>query len=568
MSADSSTPVRLSGRYVLGEPLAVGGMGEVHVATDERLARKVAVKLLHRAHGSSAEAVERFRREAVVVAGLLHPSIAQVYDYGVHDDGVDEPYHFIVMELAPGTDLADLLRRRGHLEPAEAVTIATQVCAALAQAHRAGVVHRDIKPGNVIVSPDLRVKVTDFGIARSLGHASLTDVGTVLGTAAYLPPEQARGEAATPASDLYSLGILLYQMLTGRTPFDGDTPVAVALRHLDETVPAPSATTPGVPAGLDRVVAVATAKNPADRYPDADAMAAALRGALTDPAAATARHGSAAAAEATAPFALPLHATRAMPALAAETDLRPDVPRRPATRTGARPPTRTGSWPRAGWIAAAVAAVALVVLGGALLADRPDAPRVASGPSVAPGPAATTTGSPTPTRVPTSKAAGPTPEQPTATPSTAPSSAPEEVTVPDGLVGSRASDARQTLEVMGLRVETVQVRSRADRGQVLATVPGAGSSVPAGQTVVLVVSRGGAKPEGRNQGGDALTVPGWMVGSSVGDVRDALPDNLRITTASVPSSQPKGTVVATWPAAGEPLTDGQLVLLVAGGQGD
>ena len=154
MSAESSTPVRLSGRYVLGERLAVGGMGEVYVATDERLARQVAVKLLQRGQGSSAEAVERFRREALVVAGLIHPCIAQVYDYGVHDDGTAEGTHFIVMELAPGTDLAALLRRRGRLAPEDAVTIAVQVCTALDAAHRAGVVHRDIKPGNVIVSPD------------------------------------------------------------------------------------------------------------------------------------------------------------------------------------------------------------------------------------------------------------------------------------------------------------------------------------------------------------------------------------------------------------------------------
>ena len=477
MSADSSTPVRLSGRYVLGERLAVGGMGEVHVATDERLARQVAVKLLHRAHGTSEEAVERFRREAVVVAGLLHPTIAQVYDYGVHDDGLDEPAHFIVMELAPGTDLAALLRRRGRLEPEEAVTIATQVCAALGVAHRAGVVHRDIKPGNVIVSADLRVKVTDFGIARSLGQSSLTDVGTILGTAAYLPPEQARGEAATPGSDLYSLGILLYQMLTGRPPFDGDTPVAVALRHLDEPVPAPSASAPGIPAGLDVVVETATAKDPAQRYVDADAMAAALRVALSEDAAQTARAtaATAAAAEVTAALSLPLNATRAMPVVlgaAARTPVgtrRVPDPSAPVPALAPAPHRRSRPPVRGGWLAAAAAALVLVAVGAVLLAGRPEAPRVASGPSVAPGPAATTTDSPTPTRVPTSTAAGPTPETPTATEPEAPS---DEVRVPGGLVGSRAGDARQTLEVMGLKVETVQVRSREPKGQVLATLPG------------------------------------------------------------------------------------------------
>ena len=563
MSADSSTPVRLSGRYVLGERLAVGGMGEVHVATDERLDRQVAVKLLHRSQGSSEESVERFRREAVVVAGLLHPSIAQVYDYGVHRDGTDEAEHFIVMQLAPGTDLAALLRRRGRLDPAEAVSIATQVCAALGAAHRAGVVHRDIKPGNVIVSPDLEVKVTDFGIARSLGQTSITDVGTILGTAAYLPPEQARGEAASPASDLYSLGILLYQMLTGRPPFDGETPVAVALRHLDETVPPPSAAAPGIPAALDRVVAVATAKDPAQRYPDADAMAAALREVFTETAARAAEQARAAAARESVVAAAELTATAPMP-----------VPVQPRRR--ARPPAPVRDrrrQSRAAWIAAAAAALVLLVGGATLLSGRPDAPRVASGPVVAPGPAATTS-SPTSTRVPTSTAAAPTPERPSATrttdappPTTAASA--DRVGVPGGLVGSRADDARRTLEVMGLRVETVPVRSREDKGQVLATLPGAGRTVRPGQAVVLVVSRGGGgKAEGRKQGSGSLTVPAWIVGSTLDDVREGLPGDLRVTTVQVPSSRGEGTVVATWPGTGQEVTDGQIVLVVAGERDD
>ncbi|WP_404392432.1 protein kinase [Humibacillus xanthopallidus] len=561
MSADSSTPVRLSGRYVLGERLAVGGMGEVHVATDERLARQVAVKLLHRSQGSSEESVERFRREAVVVAGLLHPSIAQVYDYGVHRDGTDEAEHFIVMQLAPGADLAALLRRRGRLEPAEAVTIATQVCAALGAAHRAGVVHRDIKPGNVIVSPDLEVKVTDFGIARTLGQTSITDVGTILGTAAYLPPEQARGEAASPASDLYSLGILLYQMLTGRPPFDGETPVAVALRHLDEAVPPPSAAAPGIPPALDRVVAVATAKDPAQRYPDADAMAAALREVFTETAARAAEQARAAAARESAVAAAELTATAPMPV--------PVQPRRRAQPPAAVPDRRHPS--RAAWIAAAAAALVLLVGGLTLLTGRPDAPRVASGAAVAPGPAAPTTSSQTSTRVPTSRAAAPTPAATPTTDAPPPTTADpaEGVGVPGGLVGSRADDARRTLEVMGLRVETVQVRSREDKGQVLATLPEAGITVRPGQTVVLVVSRGGGgKAEGRKQGSSSLTVPGWIVGSALDDVREELPEDLRVTTVRVPSSREEGTVVATWPGTGQELTDGQIVLVVAGAGDD
>jgi len=563
MSADSSTPVRLSGRYVLGERLAVGGMGEVHIATDERLARPVAVKLLHRAHRASAESVERFRREAVVVAGLLHPSIAQVYDYGVHRDGLGEPEHFIVMELAPGSDLGALLRRRGRLDPGEAVTIATQVCAGLGAAHRAGVVHRDIKPGNVIVSSGLEVKVTDFGIARALGQTSITDVGTVLGTAAYLPPEQARGEPASPASDLYSLGILLYQMLTGRPPFDGETPVAVALRHLDETVPAPSASAPGVPAALDRVVAIATAKEPAERFADAEAMAAALRNVFTDEAARAAEQPLATAAQVAVPPTR-LTDTTPMPLPRQPPDTLPVQALRLASGRRRRHPSRGP------WIAAAAAALVLPVVGAVLLTGGSNAPRVAAGPVVAAGPDATTS-SRVPTRVPTSRAAAPTPKRPTVSPSTpSPTGAARSagLSVPGGLVGSRAEDARRTLEVMGFRVETVQVRSREDKGQVLATLPVAGRTVRPGQTVVVVVSRDGGKREGPTQGRGSLTVPGWVVGSTVDDVRDQLPGDLRVTTVSVPSSREEGSVVATWPGTGQDLTGGHIVLFVAGDPDD
>ena len=193
MSVDSSAAVRLAQRYTLRERIAVGGMGEVHLATDDRLGRVVAVKVLAPGFSDSPDFVERFRREATTAAALSHPNIAQVYDYGV-----DGSSHFIVMEHVDGSDLARLLRQAGRITPSDAVRIAEQVCSALAVAHRAGVVHRDIKPGNVIVRPDGTVKVTDFGIAQALGQASLTDTGTVMGTAAYVAPEQARGQADEP----------------------------------------------------------------------------------------------------------------------------------------------------------------------------------------------------------------------------------------------------------------------------------------------------------------------------------------------------------------------------------
>ena len=190
MSVESSPTVRIAERYSLRERIAVGGMGEVHLATDDRLGRLVAVKVLAAGFADSPDFVERFRREALTAAALSHPNIAQVYDYGVDGDS-----HFIVMEYAEGQDLAHVIRQHGRLTPGDAVRVAEQVCAALGAAHRAGVVHRDVKPGNVIIRPDGTVKVTDFGIARALGQASLTDTGTVMGTAAYVAPEQARGEA-------------------------------------------------------------------------------------------------------------------------------------------------------------------------------------------------------------------------------------------------------------------------------------------------------------------------------------------------------------------------------------
>ncbi|MER7073814.1 protein kinase [Terrabacter sp. NPDC000476] len=191
MSVPPSPVVRLAQRYLLRERIAVGGMGEVHLATDERLARPVAVKVLGPRFADDPEAVERFRREALTAARLDHPAVAQVYDYGVEscDDGHDDDgpgTHFLVMEHVPGPDLARVLRDKGRLGVAEAVDVTAQVCAALAAAHDAGVVHRDVKPGNVMLTAEGRVKVTDFGIARVRGLATLTDAGAVLGTAAYL----------------------------------------------------------------------------------------------------------------------------------------------------------------------------------------------------------------------------------------------------------------------------------------------------------------------------------------------------------------------------------------------
>jgi serine/threonine-protein kinase len=268
----------LGGRYRLEETIAAGGMGTVFAATDERLHRRVAVKVLKEHLATDPKFVERFQREARAAAALSHPNVASVFDFGE-----DDSTPFIVMEMAPGRDLARVLREEGPLAPERARGIAAQMCAALAHAHAAGLVHRDVKPANVIVDDGGRVRVTDFGIARASGDSTLTATGSVLGSAHYMAPEQASGAPVTAAADVYSAGIVLYEMLTNALPFTGDSALAVAMRHVSDDVPPPSLVNRDVPPSLDEIVARATARDPAARWTGADTMALALRGAGEEP---------------------------------------------------------------------------------------------------------------------------------------------------------------------------------------------------------------------------------------------------------------------------------------------
>ena len=261
----------LMARYRLDRKIAAGGMGTVYAAVDDRLGRRVAVKILARRLAEDPAFIERFKREARAAAALSHPNIARVFDYG--EDGPD---HFSVMELVEGEDLARVLREHGPLTPDRVTRIAAQMCAALDHAHAAGLVHRDVKPANVIVGPDDRVKVTDFGIARAVGEAKLTATGTVMGTPHYMSPEQANGVPLGPASDVYSTGIVLFEMLTGEVPFTGESPMAVAMSHVTAEAPSARALNPDVPAALDAIVARATAKDPRARFHSAAALQAAL----------------------------------------------------------------------------------------------------------------------------------------------------------------------------------------------------------------------------------------------------------------------------------------------------
>jgi serine/threonine protein kinase len=264
----------LGGRYRLSSLLGVGGMARVYLASDRVLERQVAVKVLTPPYGQDPVFVERFQREARSAAGLSHPNVVAVFD-----SGSDADQHYLVMEYVAGPSLAQLLHRQGRLAPRRAVELAIQVCAALAAAHAQGLVHRDVKPANVLVGPDGRVKVTDFGIAKAAAATTLTGTGTVLGTAAYLSPEQAQGRPVDARSDLYSLGCVLYELLCGTPPFGSgaDSPaVAVASRHLHQPPEPPSARNSQVDAALDAVVLTALAKDPAQRFQSAIELQAAL----------------------------------------------------------------------------------------------------------------------------------------------------------------------------------------------------------------------------------------------------------------------------------------------------
>ncbi|MDQ3145872.1 MAG: protein kinase, partial [Actinomycetota bacterium] len=251
-----------SRRYELDRHIARGGMADVYLARDALLDRPVALKVLFSQFATDPTFVQRFRREAQAAANLNHPNIVSVYDWGEEDDT-----YFIVMEYVEGRSLAQVLRADGPLVPDRAAEVGVDVAAALAFAHGKGVVHRDVKPGNVLISPAGGVKVTDFGIARAVSTTeNLTQTGMVMGTATYFSPEQARGAAVDPRSDVYSLGVVLYELLTGSAPFTGDNPVSVAYKHVQEAPVPPRSHNAAIPVALEAVVLKAMAKDPAARY--------------------------------------------------------------------------------------------------------------------------------------------------------------------------------------------------------------------------------------------------------------------------------------------------------------
>ncbi len=481
-------PVILGGRYRVEQELGRGGMAKVFRGTDTVLGRPVAIKVLAPRFADDASFVQRFRREAQAAARLSNPNVVGVFDTGT-DDGV----HYIVMEYVEGRTLAEELAGGGRIVPERAIEIAQAVCDALAAAHEQGVIHRDIKPGNIMITPSGRVKVADFGIARMTTSAeTIEQTAAVLGTAAYLSPEQAKGEPVDARSDLYSLGCVLYEMVTGRPPFVGDSPVAVASKQVLEPPVPPSRLNPDVSPELEAVILRALAKNPANRY----ASAAEMRQDLE-----RARRG------------LPVEAPPVLPEAASTQLLRPG----PRTEVLPPPEPERSRW----WIPALVIGLLLAAIGIVLwlfasdiLGGREEAsptPTLVEVPEVigmrvrAAEEAIVQAGLELGERIeqpitdPATQRPGIVVDQDPAPFETVPEGTPvvltvlvppEAVTIPP-VAGMSLEDARAALETLGfVVVGTREEPSEDPAGQVIGTDPPAGTPAPYGSEVTIIVSSG------------------------------------------------------------------------------
>jgi serine/threonine-protein kinase len=368
----------IGGRYALDELIASGGMGEVWRARDTTLNRDVAVKVLRAELTADPTFLARFRAEAQHAAGLVHPHIATLFDYGEVTGPSGDRLAYLVMELVRGESLSALLRRERRLPADRTLDVLRQSAAGLGAAHAAGVVHRDVKPGNVLLGPDGAVKLTDFGVAVSASSVPLTQAGEVIGTANYLSPEQAEGGRATPASDVYALGLVGYECLAGHRGFDGGTPTQIAMRQIREVPPPLPA---DVPEPVRRLIERATAKDPAQRFADGAAFRAAIDDVLAGRSAgepATARTAVMPAIRSTQPVPAPPPPPRTrMLALPPDDEVH-DIGELRALEDDEPAPERRRRWP---WLVAAL--LTLLVAGGAtagflqLAADRPDRPTAA-----------------------------------------------------------------------------------------------------------------------------------------------------------------------------------------------
>jgi eukaryotic-like serine/threonine-protein kinase len=547
-------------RYVIQRKLGSGGMAIVYLAEDQELGRRVALKLLDDRHASDEQFVERFRREAQSAAGLNHPNIVSIFDRGFA-----EGTYYIAMEYLDGRTLKELLVRNGPTPVPIAIDYSRQILGALAFAHRNGIVHRDIKPHNIVVGGDGRLKVTDFGIARS-GASQMTEAGSIVGTAQYLSPEQARGAPVDPRSDLYSLGIVLYEMLTGKVPFTGDTPVEIAMKHLSQVPEPPSALRPEVPHDLDAVVMRALAKDPDQRYGSAEEMDADLarvaRGVAvsreTEEAMTQVLSGVGAATAATM-VQRPRSVVTPPPA--------PPVYRAPGYYDYEEPPRGRSIWP---WLLALGLIIAGAIGGWFLyekIQDQLDKNRPVSVPDV--------TLLARPLAVQKIKDAGLTPRVITASNDTVPkgqvaeqnpgggskvgkgstialtvSTGVPKVQVPN-VVGQDVTSAVASIAQLGLEPKITRIYSGSQPDTVTAQQPHAGDNVPKGTTIHINVSRG-AKP---------VPVPD-VTNQPFLNARSALlGQGFTVARVDVQSDQPQGVVIQMDPQPGTNVDKGSKITL-------
>jgi hypothetical protein len=466
----------VAGRYEVHSRLGAGGMAEVMLARDRVLGRMVALKLLAPGLADDPEFVERFRREATAVASLNHANVVVVYDRGVADG---QP--FIAMEYVAGRTLKQVIAESAPLAPEIAAEYARQVLGGLSAAHAAGIVHRDVKPQNIIVREDGTLKVADFGVARSADQTMLTQHGSVIGTAAYISPEQARGEAAFAASDLYSVGVVLFEMLTGTLPFTGEAPLAIANQHVASPPPPVREVNAAIPARLARVVDRALSKEPAGRYSSAREMMAALTVASADDPSAT---------------------------LIAPTAVMPQS--RPAPPAGAGPPPGLPTRGRATLFTPRRVFVALLAglglaIGLLLVMQSSGGPRLVPIPSLIGTPVTRAKpaleelgfnvriGAARHSGVPSGNVAAIRPATPTAAFGTVvtitPSSGPLRITIPP-VGGLTKEDAISKLTALGLEVQLGTAYAAAPAGTALGTTPPQGTTTPAHSSILLSISAG------------------------------------------------------------------------------
>ena len=571
----------IDGRYRVISRVGSGGMAEVYCAEDTQLGRRVAVKLLHERFAQDEEFVERFRREASSAASLSHANIVNVYDRGQWGGT-----YYIAMEYLDGRSLDSIVREEAPLAPARAIELTEQVLRAARFAHRHGVVHRDLKPHNVIIDEEGRVKVTDFGIARA-GASEITQTGSIMGTARYLSPEQAQGHTVSPRSDLYAIGIMLYELLTGTVPFEGDSVVAIALRHLSEPPRPPSSLVPTVSANLDAIVMRALAKRPEARFSDADEFLAALEGERERLRAEDGSHTASLAPVVITPStAYPPHpatyTTQAIGPIGPVTGAYGTAPAYwdPNT-TGIIPPgaillppgrrDRGPTWPWAllGVFVAAAAIAALIFVlvdknrsAGTSLSVPPvvglqevDADANLRAEGFIPAPHLISSGRQAGTVAAQSPTAGAQAKRGSTVVinvSTGPA-APKSRQVPN-VLNLAESAALQQLHAEGFKVSPAKaVSTTVLKNAVISTVPAGGSTAPRGSTVVVTISTGPpnvAVPNVVDQPVDPATLLLQQ-------------DGFVVSTTKLVSTQPPGTVLKQHPASGKAPQGSTVTLTVA-----